>query len=105
MGIKYKKKFANIKFQMKKNRHKAVDESVTMIEADAKLLSPVDTGTLKRSLTHETRSTLDETVGNVYSEAEYAGIVEHRQNFLEVAIDVNLEAIKKKIIDEISDIE
>jgi len=43
-----------------------------MVETDAKLLSPVLTGTLKRSITHSVKSDDDKTVGAVGSDVEYA---------------------------------
>jgi len=82
---------------VKKRREKAITECVIMVEADAKLLCPIDTGTLKRSITHEVESDNKKTIGAVGSNVEYAYWAERNQPYLEPAVDQNLERIKQKI--------
>ncbi|KUO66123.1 MAG: hypothetical protein APF84_12440 [Gracilibacter sp. BRH_c7a] len=82
---------------MSKRREQAVEEACIMIEADAKLLAPVDTGTLKRSITHAVKSDEKSTQGSVGTPVEYAIYAERKKPYLEPAVDQNLEAIKRKI--------
>lgn len=84
---------------MMQRRHKAVTEACLMIEADAKLLCPVKTGTLKRSITHAVESDENKTAGSVGSNVEYAYWAERNQPYLEPAVDMNLEQIKRKMAD------
>lgn len=51
---------------------KAILKGCIMVEVDAKKLCPVDLGTLMNSITHE----VEETVGRVGSNIEYAPYVE-----------------------------
>ena len=87
--------------KMKQRRYKAVTEAVITVEADAKLLCPVDTGTLKRSITHEVNSDEKKTVGSVGSNVEYAYWTERHTPYLEPAVDKNLEQIKRKLAEEL----
>ena len=82
---------------MQKRKEKAMKAAIMMIEADAKLTSPVLTGTLRRSLTHEIVENGDEMVGAVGTNVEYAGKVEYQYGFLEGAVDRNLENIRQRI--------
>lgn len=82
---------------MRKRREKAVEEAIIMIEADAKLLSRVKTGNLRRSITHETHHDDSKSIGAVGSNVEYAAIEEYRTGFLSEATDINLERIRLKI--------
>lgn len=82
---------------MRKKREKAIEEACLMIEADAKLLAPVDTGTLKRSITHYVESDDKKTKGSVGSNVEYAYWAERKQPYLEPAVDQNIEKIKRRI--------
>lgn len=75
----------------------AVEVSVIMIEADAKLLCPIDTGTLKRSLTHEVKSEDEKVKGAVGTNVSYAYWAERHQPYLEPAVDMNMENVKRKI--------
>lgn len=86
------------KKDMKEKAIKALEEGLLMIEADAKLLAPVKTGTLRRSITHQ----IVEEDGKVYGEVgsygvEYAYFVEDKVPYLEPAIDQNIENIRRKI--------
>lgn len=82
---------------MQKRKERAMKEAMLMIEADAKLTSPVLTGTLRRSLTHEITQNGDELIGTVGTNLEYAGKVEYQYGFLEGAVDRNLENIRQRI--------
>lgn len=77
-----------------------MERAVLMVEADAKMMSPVDTGTLKRSITHDVVDN-GEIVGVVGSNIEYAYWAEKRQPYLESAVDQNLEQIKRMFADEL----
>ncbi|NLB11500.1 HK97 gp10 family phage protein, partial [bacterium] len=81
----------------RRSMSEAAKECVMMVEADAKLLAPVATGTLKRSITHDVKSDDDKTVGAVGSNIEYAYWAEQHTPYLEPAVDQNLEKIKQKI--------
>lgn len=89
--------FQNEIERIKKAKEKAVLESLLMIEADAKMLCPVKTGTLKRSITHAVKTEENATKGSVGSNVEYAYWAEKHQAYLEPAVDMNLENIKRKI--------
>lgn len=78
-------------------RERAVEEVCLIVEADAKLNCPVDTGTLKRSITHEVESDEDKTVGSVGSNVEYAYWAERHTPYLEPAVDQNKQTIINKI--------
>lgn len=55
---------------------KAMNRSVLSVERSAKQVVPVDTGTLRRSITHEVRPSPGMVVGRVGSNQPYAKIVE-----------------------------
>lgn len=80
-------------------RERAVEEVCIIVEADAKLLSPVQTGTLKRSITHAVKSDRESTQGSVGTTVEYAYYAERKKPYLEPAVDQNKENIKRKIIE------
>lgn len=88
-----KKEIENIK----QRRHEAVKEACLIIEADAKLLAPVKTGTLKRSITHDVKSDDKKTIGAVGSNVEYAYWAERNKPYLEPSLNKNLEFIKRRI--------
>lgn len=81
----------------KKKRHQAIQEACLMVEADARQLSPIKTGTLKRSITHAVKSDDKKTTGAVGSNVEYAYWAERHTPYLEPAVDMNLEQIKRKM--------
>ena len=83
--------------KMKKKRHQAIQEACLMVEADAKQMCPVDTGTLKRSITSAVKSDDHKTTGAVGSNVEYAYWAERHTPYLEPAVDQNLEKIKQKM--------
>ncbi len=89
--------FGKVIEEVQRKRERSVLESVIMVEVDSKLLCPVDTGTLKRSITHEVRSDEKKTEGAVGSNVEYAYWAERHQPYLEPAVDMNMENIKKRI--------
>lgn len=78
-------------------RERAVTEVCLIVEADAKLNCPVDTGTLKRSITHKVESDDEKTVGSVGSNVEYAYWAERQNPYLEPAVDQNKQTIINKI--------
>lgn len=82
---------------VKKKRELAVKEALLMVEADSKLLCPVLSGTLKRSITHEVKSDDLKTVGAVGSNVEYAYWAERHKPYLSQAVDMNQENIKRKM--------
>ncbi|KKN20888.1 hypothetical protein LCGC14_0930920 [marine sediment metagenome] len=69
-----------------------------MVERDAKIFCPVDTGTLKRSITHEFISDTEAQVG---TNVEYAPFVElgtskmSARPFLRPALAKNIKTIKR----------
>lgn len=83
--------------EVREKRERAITESVIMVEADAKIMCPVDTGTLKRSITHEVKSSKEKTTGAVGSNVEYAYWAERNKPYLEPAVDMNMERIRLKI--------
>lgn len=82
---------------MRKRRERAAEEICLMVEADGKLLCPVKTGTLKRSITHKVKSDDKKTQGSVGTNVEYAVYAARKKPYLEPAVDMNLEKIKQKI--------
>lgn len=89
--------FAEAIADVKKRRELAMEEICTMVEADAKLLTPVLTGNLKRSYTHAIKSDDKKTQGSVGTTVEYAIYAERKKPHLEPAVDMNLQRIKQKI--------
>lgn len=85
------------KRQMKEKAKRAIKESMLMIEADAKLLCPVDTGRLRSSITHQVIEDDDKIIGEVGSNVEYAYFAEQKRPYLEPAVDQNIEQIKRKV--------
>lgn len=83
--------------EVREKMEQAVEISIIMIEADSKLLCPVDTGTLKRSLPHEVKSEDKKVKGAVGTNVSYAYWAERHQPYLEPAVDMNMENIKIKI--------
>lgn len=93
-----KKTVEEAKKEMRIKAIKALEEGLLMIEADAKLITPVDTGTLRRSITHNVKERDNRVIGEIGSYGvEYAYFVELRTPYLEPAIDQNLEQLKRKI--------
>lgn len=82
---------------MENRRKTAVEEACTIVEADAKILCPVKTGTLKRSLTHAVRSDKKHTEGSVGTNIEYAYYAERSSPYLEPAVDKNRHQIEAKM--------
>lgn len=78
--------------------HAGLVKATLLVERDAKLLTPVDTGTLRRSITHEFHGKHKAVVG---SNVEYAPHVEmgtskwNGKPFLRPALHKNLRKIKK----------
>jgi hypothetical protein len=93
----WRKAFTDLEKEMKRKREEAIEECCIMVEADAKTLCPVDSGTLKRSITHEVKSGDKSTKGSVGSNVEYAYWAERNKPYLEPAVDMNTENMKRKI--------
>jgi len=89
--------FKAVIFDVITRREKAVEEVCLIVEADAKLNCPVDTGTLKRSITYKVESDEKKTVGSVGSNVEYAYWAERQNPYLEPAVDQNKQTIINKI--------
>lgn len=76
---------------------KAMEEILLMVEADAKMLAPVKTGTLRRSITHQQQTEGDKVFGTVGSAIEYAYWAELKRPYLQPAVDQNVENMRRKI--------
>jgi len=98
MAITYKQAIQN----NHENALKAMERAVTIIETDAKLICPVDSGTLKRSITHEVNDGGNKIIGEVGSYVEYAYWAEKHQPYLEPSVDINIEQIKQMFKQELS---
>lgn len=86
------------KKQMHDKAIKALTEGLMMIEADAKLKVGVDTGTLRRSLTHKVEDKGEKILGEVGSYGvEYAFFHALQNDYLESSLDENLEGIRRKM--------
>lgn len=85
------------------NGAKAMEESMFMIEASTKQLSPVRSGTLRRSYTSSVKVDGDNIVGVVGTPVEYAVWADIRKPHLTKAVDQNMEAIKRKFADVLKD--
>lgn len=77
------------------------------VEADAKMITPVDTGALRRSINTGGKSTPTSATSTVGSNLEYAPYVElgtsrnRAQPFLQPALQKNKNIAKKIVADEI----
>ncbi|MEC1768285.1 HK97-gp10 family putative phage morphogenesis protein [Schinkia azotoformans] len=95
-------KFQEAIQQMKEKRDKTIKEIAMFVEAESKLRSPVDTGHLRRSISHETESDEEVSKAFVGTNVEYAPVVEmgsvvkniKAQPFLRPSIEENLGAIQ-----------
>ena len=99
-------KLKNISQQTQKNVEKALTKSALLVERDAKIKAPVDTGRLRESITHEEVDYGTENPHvNVGTNVEYAPIQEYGSTkfpphpYLTPAFEEN----KQKIIDLIVD--
>ncbi len=84
-----------------RNAIKAMEKAVVMVEADAKILCPVDTSATKRSITHDIEDNQNMIAGYVGAGTEYAYYAEKHQPYLEPAVDQNLSAIKQIFSEEL----
>lgn len=86
----------DISSKLEKNMHKAV----LIVERDAKINSPVDTGRLRASITNEVEKT-DIIIGRVGTNVKYASFQEHGTRkmaahpFLFPALEANKERIRE----------
>lgn len=86
------------KKQMHNRAIKALTEGLLMIEADSKLKCGVDTGTLRRSITHKVEDKGEKIEGEVGSYGvSYAFFHALQNDYLESSVDENLEQIRRKI--------
>jgi len=105
MGVKWYG--AKVISKINKANKQIINKACLMVERDAKILCPVDTGRLRSSITHE----IEGTAGRVGSNVEYARAVEMGsedsnfnrapQPYLRPALHKNEKAIRqmfKKII-------
>jgi len=105
MGVKWYG--AKVISKINKANKQIINKACLMVERDAKILCPVDTGRLRSSITHE----IEGTTGRVGSNVEYARAVEMGsedpefnrapQPYLRPALHKNEKAIRqmfKKII-------
>ncbi|MFT8316654.1 MAG: HK97 gp10 family phage protein [Sporolactobacillus sp.] len=83
--------------EMADKRKNAVEEACILVEADAKLLCPVKTGNLKRSLTHAVQHSAKQTEGSVGTNVVYAYYAERYVPYLEPAVDQNKAVIEAKM--------
>ncbi len=82
-----------------------IDEICTIIEADAVLECPVDTGTLKDSITHEVENDDGNVTGTVGTNVEYAYWADRKKPYLSLAVDrnkANMDTIIRKHLKEVS---
>jgi len=70
MGVKWYG--AKVISKINKANKQIINKACLMVERDAKILCPVDTGRLRSSITHE----IEGTTGRVGSNVEYARVVE-----------------------------
>lgn len=86
------------KKQMHEKAIKALTEGLMMIQADAQLKCGVDTGTLRRSITHKVDDKGEKIEGEVGSYGvEYAFYHALQNDYLESSVDENLEKIRRKM--------
>lgn len=94
--------------QAKKDMHdkavKALEEGLMIIQADAMLKVGVDTGTLRRSLTHQIEDKGNILHGEVGSYGvDYAYFHALQNDYLESSLDENIESIRNKIKEVLSE--
>ena len=81
---------------------KGMEKAVTQLEVDTKLITHVDTGTLRRSWTHKTNTHNNGLIeGAVGSNVEYAPIEDDYHGNLSVALSDNLQSYMETISNEI----
>lgn len=91
----------------RKRRDNAIKKAAIFAEAEAKLRSPVDTGQLRRSISHETESNENESKARIGTNTEYAIWVElgssktKAQPFLRPSIEENLDKLREIIRKEL----
>lgn len=79
-----------------------MEKAVTKLEADTKMITHVDTGTLRRSWTHKTKVNQNGSIeGAVGSNVEYAPYEDDYHGNLSVALNDNLNEYFDTIQNEI----
>ena len=90
------------KKQMHEKVLKAMKEVGMELEAEVKLVTPVLTGALRRSITNNIEDKGEKVELEIGSYGiEYAAITDMRVPYLESTVDANLENIRRKIKDVI----
>jgi len=87
--------------KMKERRERTIQQIAIFVEAEAKLRAPVDTGHLRRSISHEVENSETQSKAYVGSNAEYAAATEFGvasknikpQPYLRPAIEENRDKI------------
>lgn len=95
-------KFKQAINEIKKKREKVIKEIAVFVEGEAKIRTPVDTGHLRRSISHKTKTDEQQSTATIGTNVEYAAAVEYgvvsknipAQPYLRPAIDENLGDIK-----------
>lgn len=88
----------------------AMEQATLLVTRSAKILSPVDTGRLRASITPEVRPQDNNIIGVVGSNVEYAPYQElgtsrmHAHPYLAPAFDENIEKIKDLLGDTVKGI-
>lgn len=102
-GAELARKLKNYSDKAETEVQKAVLKGCIAIEGEAKLKSPVDTGYMRASITHQVQSKGHEVVGLVGTNVEYAPYVEYGAGkrtpkpFLHPAYEKHIEQIKGDI--------
>lgn len=91
--------------KMKERRERTIQQIAVFVEAEAKLRAPVDTGHLRRSISHEVEHSETQSKAYVGTNVEYAPYVEFGvasknikpQPYLRPAIEENRDKIRDMI--------
>lgn len=73
--------------------------AMTMIQAEAQMICPVKTGTLKRSYQSDVKDVDGEIIGAVGSNVEYAVWADLHQPHLTKAVDENMQKVQNMFRD------
>lgn len=84
-----------------KAAERGMKKAVIKFEADTKLLTHVDTGTLRRSWTHKTEKQGDNIIGIVGSNVPYAKYEDAYHPNISQALDDNLDSYMQTVSKEI----
>ena len=84
-----------------KAAERGMKKAVIKFEADTKLLTHVDTGTLRRSWTHKTEKQGDNIIGIVGSNVPYAKYEDAYHPNISQALDDNLDSYMQTVSKEV----